>query len=254
MAVSLPNGVLWIAECYPHDDHHEHVGVYLIPHEGSYIAIDSGSVYHREAIREGIEEATDGAGIDAIVLSHSDYPHSGNVSAFRDAWGEVELVASSGAPESQGLTDARHCEIGGETDVLGRRLRFIDPPLADRSHTTWIHDPASKTLFTADGFGAVHRSEECDRLSTHFKDGIDPEAIYDYHRENLVWLRYVDPQKLRATIEGILEGRAVDVIAPVHGHPIVGEDVHSTVDRVIEAAGRISEEYTVPDPPEPSGR
>lgn len=246
MAVSLPNDVLWIAECYHHEESHEHVGVYLLAHENSYIAIDSGSVYHREAIREGIEEATDGAGIDAIVLSHSDYPHSGNVSAFRETWGDVSLVASSGAPESQGLADARHCEIGGETDVLGRRLRFIDPPLADRSHTTWIHDPASRTLFTADGFGAVHQPGECDRLSTDFGDGIDSEAIYDYHRENLVWLRYVDPRKLRGTLKEILEGHEVEAIAPVHGHPIVGEDIPKTVNRVIEAAGRISEEYDVP--------
>lgn len=247
MPVSLPNRVVWIAECYPHGELiHEHVGVYLLAHEDSYIAIDSGSVYHREAIREGIEAATDGAGIDAIVLSHSDYPHSGNVSAFREAWGDVELVASSAAPESQGLADARHCEIGGETNVLGRRLRFIDPPLADRSHTTWIHDPASGTLFTADGFGAVHRPSDCERLSTEFEDGIDPEAIYDYHRENLVWLRYVDPGKLRATLEDILADQKVEAIAPVHGHPIVGEDVPTTVDRVIEAAERISDEYEVP--------
>lgn len=245
--VDLAPDVAWIAECYAHDDHHEHVSVYLIDHDGAYIAVDAGSFYHRKALTRDIDVATDGAGIDAIVLSHSDYPHAGNVRNFLAEWDEVELVASSGSPEIQGLPDARRSVFGEGLDVRGRTLEFIDPPLADRSHTAWIYDPGSKTLFTADGFGAVHQPDACEFVSTDFDDGIALERIFEYHRENLVWLRYVDPDKLRSALVDIFDCYEVGTVAPVHGHPIVGEDIPRYLDALIDAADRIAGEYSVPE-------
>lgn len=55
-----------------------------------------------------------------------------------------------------GLSNAQRCRIGGSLSVQGRSFSFIDPPLVDRSHTTWIYDHGSEVLFTADGFGSYH--------------------------------------------------------------------------------------------------
>jgi flavorubredoxin len=245
--VTLTDDVRWINECFPHDERHEHVSVYLIRSEAS-ILVDSGSFYHRGTIKERIARATDGDGLDAIVLSHSDYPHAGNVSEFREEWGDVELVASSGSPELQGLSDARRCKIGESLTVSGRRFSFIDPPLADRSHTTWIYDHGSGVLFTADGFGNYHSPGECGDTSRDFENTVPAEAVYEFHAENLVWLRYVDPEKLRAALTAIFDEYDVSYVAPIHGNPIAGPDVDEYVDRLVDAAGRIASEYAVPEP------
>jgi len=199
-------------------------------------------VFHdREAIAAGVEAVTDGAGPDALELSHSDYPHAANVREFPDA----ELVASSGAPDKQGLPDATSVEIGGSRTVAGRRLSFVDPPLADRSHTTWIYDHAAEALFTADGFGSRHRPGDCRRTSEAFDDGIPAEAIETFHRHELRWLRYVDPAKLRAALDAIFEAYPVSWVAPTHGHPVAGADLERYLDRLIDAAGRIADEFDI---------
>ncbi|MDY6765508.1 MAG: MBL fold metallo-hydrolase [Halobacteria archaeon] len=244
MTVRLTDDVEWINECYEFEEtgKHEHVSVYLIQEGDRYILIDSGSFYHRDAIKSQLEEAT-GNGLDAIILSHSDYPHAGNIDAFREEWGEVDLIASSGAPKYQGLSNARKCTIGESMEVLGRKFSFIDPPLADRSHTTWIYDHGSHILFTADGFCNHHDPGECDFTSADFKDGIGFEDIYECHKETLVWLRYVDPRKLRSALESILDRYETSYVASIHGNPIESTDLGEYMDKLTEAAEKISNEY-----------
>lgn len=245
MTTKLTDEVVWINECYKHGDQHEHISTYLIRGDSGNVLIDSGSFYHREAIRAGIIDTTDGDGIDAIVLSHSDYPHSGNVSEFRDDWGDVELVASSGSPEIQGLSDARRCRIGESLSIQDRTFSFIDPPLADRSHTTWIYDHESEVLFTADGFGSYHNPMNCDKTSRDFADGIPATSILGFHQNNLVWLRYVDADKLAAALDSIIELYDISYVAPIHGHPIHRIDLDRFLDRLIESARCIADRYSV---------
>ena len=263
MSVELTPTVEWLPQCYPHEDgedfqgdegYHEHVSVYLVHAEDGDILVDSGSVYHREEVRASVDAATgdggsdavtDDAGLDALVLSHSDYPHAGNVSPLGGASEKVELVASSGSPAQQGLPEARKVSIGDEERVCGRRFSFVDPPLADRSHTTWIYDHADGVLFTADGFGAYHPPDRCEATSADFEDGIPAEAVVEYHRDNLVWLRYVDPEKIRRALGDIFATYDVTAIAPVHGPPIVGADVEPYLEAFYAAAERIADEYEV---------
>lgn len=247
MTIDITETVSWLNECYEQStDRHEHVSVYLLEEDGKYILVDSGSFYHRDAIVTQIEEATGGSGIDTLILSHSDYPHSANISTFREEWGDIDLIASCGSPEGQGLSNATRCTIGGSMEVLGRQFSFIDPPLADRSHTTWIFDHRDGVLFTADGFGNIHHPGECELRSEDMEGMIEYEDIYQFHKETLVWLQYVDPMKLRTTLEEILFEYDIQYIAPIHGNPIVADDLDLYLDLLTKAAEQISNEYTVP--------
>lgn len=247
MSVELADGVTWINEC--HDvagGRHEHVSVYLVEEAGSYILVDSGAFSHRGRIRETVEAATGGAGLDALVLSHSDLPHSANVRPFRAEWDDVDLLVSTGSP-TQGLPDAAvTVDVGGERSILGREFAFIDPPLADRNHTMWIYDGESGGLFTIDGFGAYHAPGECDRTSGDLEGGIAYGDVYDYHRDTLTWLRYVDPPKLRRALDRIFEAHAVEYLAPVHGPPVAGDDLDRYLDTFTRAVGAISDDFRVP--------
>lgn len=247
MTVELTDDVYWINECFVLESgKHEHTAVYVVREGDRYVLVDSGSFYHRNAILSQLEDVTAGQGLDAIILSHSDYPHSGNIPALREEWDEIELVASSGAPEAQGLPPtATKCTIGGRMEVAGRPFSFIDPPLADRSHTTWIYDEVAQVLFTADGFGNHHDSNECDRTSAEIDGGIAYDDVKAFNEDTLVWLRYVDPAKIRASLDAIFDEFPVSYVAPIHGNPIAGPDVDGYVDRLVEAAGEIADDYTV---------
>jgi len=243
--VKLTPDVEWINECYPTQGRHEHVSVYLIRTESKYIIIDSGSYYHRESVRARIMAATGHIGLGAIILSHADYPHAANVNAFRREWGAIDVIASSGVPELQGLPIAKKSKIGGSLEVFGRKFSFIDPPLADRSHTSWIYDHGSGFLFTADGMGNYHHPGECGLTFGEFPGGVPLTDIYDFHRTALVWLRYVDPARLRGRLESIYAQFSISYIAPIHGNPIAIKDLGIFMDRLIETASRITNEYKV---------
>jgi flavorubredoxin len=243
--VKLAPGVEWINECYPTQGKHEHMSIFLIRTAGKTIIIDSGSYYHRESIRSRIMAATGQLGVGAIILSHADYPHAGNVNAFRREWGDIDIIASSGVPELQGLPYAKRSKIGGSLEVFGRKFSFIDPPLADRSHTSWIYDHGSGVLFTADGMGNYHNPGQCGFTFDQFPDGVSYEDIYNFHRVALVWLRYVDPAKLRAKLESIYGQFEISYIAPIHGNPVAAKHLPLFMDRLIEAAGQIAGEYQV---------
>lgn len=245
-SVPLTHDVSWIAENYPlGEGRNVHVSVFLIRAEEQNILIDSGSFYHRESLVRRISSVTAGEGIHSLILSHSDYPHSGNIPAFRRRWGDFEIVASSGEPEIQGLPYARRSRIGGSLEVAGRQIDFLDPPLADRSHTSWIYDRASRVLFVADGFGYHHADDETGLTSRQLPDGFRSEEIYTFHRDTLIWLRYADPPVLMGVLREMLEEREVSWVAPIHGNPIAAEHLDDYLERLEEGVRRIVGEQAV---------
>lgn len=224
--VWLTDEVGWIAESLALPDGRcQHVSVYLIRGAASTLVVDSGSFHHRDRIAERIEQALGARGVDALVLSHSDYPHSANIGSFRQRWGDFEIVASCGNAEVQGLPYATRARIGQIMDVKGRRLRFLDPPLADRSHTSWIYDEASRVLFAADGFGVVHEPDQGHWTSRDYPQGIPAEAIHEFHRAAIPWLPFAEPERLDEAFQELFEGNPPSWVAPIHGAPIAAADL-----------------------------
>jgi flavorubredoxin len=244
-SVPVTQDVEWIHECYDLGERHEHVSVYLIRTDEGNIVVDSGSFYHRDSIHRRITEATQGEGIRALILSHSDYPHSANIGAFRREWGDFEIVASCGDPGIQGLPYARPSSIGETLEVLGRPFTFLDPPLADRSHTTWIYDRPSRVMFVADGFGNYHDPGQCHLLSPALPEEGRSEGIGDFHRETLTWLRYVDPDLMSRVLRRLFTEQPVSFVAPIHGNPIAAADLEHYLEVLDRAVADIANGYRV---------
>lgn len=252
MVVQLTDEVKWINPCYDMGDQHIHTSAYVItPEDGPNIAVDSGATEHREQIMSGVEEATGGEGIDKLVLTHHDLPHSGNAQQLMDEWGEVEVISPAVIADTNSIPPwglgSRQLRVAETMEVAGRVIEGVEPPLMDRTHTCWVYDRESGVLFTADGFGNYHAPGQCDATSREFADGIPAEAVYEFHAENLVWLRYVDPEKLRAALTAIFEEYDVSYVAPIHGNPIAGPDVDAYLDTLVDTAARIAAEYSVPE-------
>jgi flavorubredoxin len=244
--VRLTEDVEWIDECYVMGDRHVHVSVYLIHTDEGDIIIDTGAFYHRDSIKARLKAATEPRGLGAIILSHADYPHAANVSAFRAEWGDVEIVASSGVPELQGLPYATRSRLGERMTILGREFSFLDPPLADRSHTSWIFDHGSGVLFTADGMGNLHTEGECSLTFGEIPGGVSYDNIHAFHRGALVWLRYVDPGKLHGKLESIFEQFDISYVAPIHGNPIAAADLGTFMERLDRSVAAIAAAYQAP--------
>lgn len=242
---SLPvvEDVEWIHECFPEREGHLHVSVYLVQGD---ILIDSGSFYHRDRIATRVRRATGGAGIRSLILSHSDYPHSGNIPALRSEWGDFEIVASCAAPDIQGLPYARRSRIGETLEVRGRPFTFLDPPLADRSHTTWVYDRSSRVMFVADGFGTLHPPGACDRFWGALPEAGRAEGVAEFHRQTLRWLEYVDPERLLVTLERMFERHPVAAVAPIHGPPIAGDDLGRYLELLGDAVRTIARSRNPP--------
>ncbi|HSR42150.1 MAG TPA: MBL fold metallo-hydrolase [Longimicrobiales bacterium] len=237
--VPLGGGVEWVHECYPLGDAHLHVSCYLVRAGEGALIVDSGSFYHRASLSRKLRAATEPDGVGALILSHSDYPHSGNIPAFRGEWGDFDIVASSADADIQGLPYARRSRIGETLHVLGRPFVFLDPPLADRSHTTWIYDPEARVIFTADGFGNLHRPGACALTSRDLPDGVRTDDLHAFHRDTLRWLVYVDPPRLLAALERIFREHPVEWVAPIHGNPIAGADLPAYMDALRGSVERI---------------
>jgi flavorubredoxin len=248
--VRLTEDVEWISECYPVGDRHLHVSLYLVRAPNGNIVVDSGSFYHRESIESRLTDATRGQGIQALILSHSDFPHSGNIPSFREEWGDFEIVASCADAGVQGLPYARRSRIGETLDVLGREFTFLDPPLADRSHTTWIYDRGSRVMFVADGFGNYHEPGTCQQVSSELPEEGRALGILDFHAGALKWLRYVAPRKLSGKLRRLLEEHPVSFVAPIHGNPITAADLEGYLSLLEASVQEIADEYTVTMPAE----
>jgi len=231
----LTDDVIWIAECYDFGDVHMHLSVYLLETDDEYVLVDTGSYYHQEEITAAIGELTDGAGPDALVFANTTLEHTGNLGRFREEWGEFRVITSADMPAQVGMPDSESWKLGRTEPVAGRDLTFIRPPFTDVLYSMWLLDEPSGTLFTAEAFGHLHREDDCTKTSAAFADGFDSRLVRRFYAQQIPWLEYAEPAKLRAGVAEKMTAHDVERIAPVHGNPIVGDDIEDYLAR-LEAA------------------
>ena len=97
---------------------------------------------------------------DYLVVQHMEPDHSANIVTFMEAFPEAQIVSSSGAFTmmanfyGSAYEDRRIVVKDGATlDLGGRELAFIGAAMVHWTEVIMTYDAASKTLFSADGFG-----------------------------------------------------------------------------------------------------
>lgn len=248
MLRTLANGVHWIGNSHQFSPTEAiHVSAYLLQTDEGAVLVDSGSHYHEDEIMDAIKTQLDGQPLSAIIVSHADLPHAGNVTQIREMWSEVDVICATAAPELVGVLNPVNCNPGEELNISDTTFSFIDAPLADITDTVWVYEHQTKTLFTADGFGNHHAPTEAGLTYDEVDGGVTNEQIYEYHRNMFRWLEYVDPDLLTDAVESLFEGFNVRCIAPTHGHPVIGEDVDEYISRFIDILVEIIESYPTQD-------
>lgn len=240
MTTGLTDTVDWINESYPlPNDRAVHVAVYVVHARDGPVVIDTGSFNDRDSIKTGIAEITGNSLLKAIILTHADLPHSGNLESLRELTEAGRVICGSSSPTLVGLGEAEKAPAGGSMMIAGDEFSFLHPPLADIQHSMWIYHHSSSVLFTADGFGNYHQPTNS-ALTTADMDSLPSvENIKAFHEDELPWLRYVDPPALTDALRTMFDEYDTSWIAPIHGNPIAREDRKTYLNRLERAIEEI---------------
>jgi flavorubredoxin len=238
---SLGEDIDWVSRCHPNEEgvavgSHTHISQYLVRTSEGNVLVDAGAGHGQELVG-ALREATGGEGLDTVLLTHAILPHTGNVEVLREGFSNPTFVSTSPIPPAIGVEDAQPTVINDTEVVEGDEFTFIDPLLTDVVVSTWIYHHDTKTMFTAEGVGHYHEDGDCARLSFDYADGIPKKGIHDFAADKLMFLNYVDPEKVRIAFETLLDEYDIERIAPIHGNPVEEDDIDGYIEKLVEVTG-----------------
>ena len=122
--------------------------------------MDTVDVHFGDEWLANVAAANYGKAPDYLVVHHMEPYHSANIARALEAWPEATVVASAQAfrfmEQFFGGAIAPRRMVVKEGDVLdlgSHRLTFVAAPMVHWPEVIVTYDKASKTLFSADGFG-----------------------------------------------------------------------------------------------------
>ena len=226
------------------DGWHEAVRVYALLNDGCPLLFDAGSHIHRGEIMGDLKKLLGDVAPGFVFLTHTELPHTGNLSAILEEWPEVKLVVSSGILPHVELPwwvkpeQVLYGHAGTSETYGGRQISFSDAILKDQPGTQWMFDETTAALFTADAFGYMFPATADEKFDDELDDGIPKNWLRDYHHSAFKFLEMVSGERVNADMEKVFAKRDVSVIAPTHGNAIRG-DIDTHVNRLGEAISEI---------------
>lgn len=212
-----------------HDGWHEAVRVYVLLNDGNPLLFDAGSHIHSAQIMADLKALLGDVAPAYVFLTHTELPHTGNLSTIVKTWPDVKLVVSSGILPHVELpwwvTDDQVMfgYAGTEENYGGRHISFLDGILKDQPGTHWMYDAVTGALFTADAFGYMFPSDADEKCDDEMDGGIPQDWMTRYHQSAFRFLPYVSADKLTIDIDKVFAKRDVRIIAPTHGNAIRGD-------------------------------
>jgi len=177
---------------------------------GKVAVMDTVDARFGDAWLRNVAAATDR--VDYLVVHHMEPDHSANVARFAAAYPDARIVSSAPAfamMKNYFGTDFADRRVvvreGDSLDLGGRPLAFVGAPMVHWPEVVVSYDAATKTLFSADGFGKFGANDVED------PEGWDCEARRYY---------FGIVGKFGAQVQALLKkAAALDVarICPLHG-------------------------------------
>ena len=222
----------------------EAVRVYVLLNDGCPLLFDAGSHIHRNQIMNDLKELLGETVPGYVFLTHTELPHTGNLSAIAKTWPEIKFVVSSAIlphvemPWWVTEDQVQYGHAGTNGTYGGRHISFSDAILKDQPGTHWMYDDQTATLFTADAFGYLFPKSGDLKFDDELEGGIPVEWSKRYHESAFRFLPMVSAEKVNADFEKVFAKRKVNVIAPTHGNAIRG-NVDQHLERVNQAMREI---------------
>jgi len=231
----------------PSGEVHAQFNAYLVDGEETLL-FDTLPPNMREDVLRELGSLLDGGSLDHLVVSHPEAPHGGNADAILDEHPGADLLV----PETDELHDLAlgatvddHLEVtdGDSIDLGTHAVEFCAPPMFDLAGTAWMHEARTGALFTVDAYGNAHAEGECGEFVDEIAD--DPETFttlrwLGFHSHTFPWFAYVDPDRMAAEIDHLLERFDPELVAPAHGAPI-REDAAGYLRRLVPIVEQISD-------------
>jgi glyoxylase-like metal-dependent hydrolase (beta-lactamase superfamily II) len=146
----------------------------FVLHGSEPLLVDTGVVVEADAFMEALRSVVDPATLRWIWLSHPDPDHIGALQRLLAENDQVRVITTFFTTGILGLSGAPlpmervHLLNPGQRISVGdRTLTAIKPPVYDNPVTTGFYDARSRTLFSADCFGALldHVPRDASELS-----------------------------------------------------------------------------------------
>ena len=243
MSVQLAEDVHWVGTCEDAGEgRHVHVSVYLVDAGGEYILVDAGPP-HDTDIGAEVDRLTGGEGVDTLLLTHTNMPHTGHVHEYADRG--VRVLSATDIPEEFG----GYGELWSRDETVelaGREFSFPKPPMTDHVYSLWLYDHGSGVLFSSEALGNYHPPGRCESVWDGSGGEVSRGDIEAYVRDRLPWVRYVAPEKLESTLRDRLRGYDVSCVAPGHGTPVAGDRLDAYLDRLMAVVREVAGEWTGP--------
>lgn len=208
-------------------------GQFVIPDGVSYnsyvimdekiAVIDSVDAKFGEEWLNNLEEVLGGRKPDYLVIQHMEPDHSASVRLFTDKYPDAQVVGNQktfvmlGGYFGEGFPSNQVVVKEGETLSFGKHaIRFIMAPMVHWPEVMFSYDTATNTLFSADAFGKFGV------LAKEQKNWQDEARRYYFG----IVGKYGAQVKAVFTKIGSLD---IDMIAPLHGPVLSGEQLSSAI-------------------------
>lgn len=222
--VAITKDIFWIG--FYDEDANLHCNPYLLIDEDECILIDPGSIPHFPIVARKIIDLVNPNRISAIVLSHQDPDVSGNLAVMEDIIGrdDLKIVAHSNS-----IRLIRHYGLSSQFYAVdkhnyqlvlesGRKIQFQFTPFLHSPGAITTYDCSSKSLFSADIFGAV--SQDWRLFAT--KDFTSPMGVF--HQ------LYMPSNRILKSCMEKFEQMDITRILPQHGSVLEGDQVQEVID------------------------
>ena len=182
------------------------------------VLIDTGMAAVRNDFLKELRSTTDLEALRWIWITHADADHLGNLDVILKEAPNARVVTTymgMGKMGLQGLPSERMYLLnpGQSLDVGDRKLTAITPPTFDAPETTGLFDEKTRTLFSADCFGAI-----LDSPAENAKD-ISHETLREgsmtWTSIDAPWLGKISPDIFANTLSQI-ENLNADIILSSH--------------------------------------
>jgi len=169
------------------------------------ILVDTGPVIESDDFMSTLSKVIDPSDICWIWLTHTDFDHIGSLHRLLEQNDRVKVITtflgagimSLSAPLP--MDRIRLVNPGQEVTIGDRTMRALRPPAFDNPVTTGFFETGSKTLFSADCFGALLAEvPECaDELS---EEALRQGQVF-WATVDSPWLHRTDPAMLCAELD-----------------------------------------------------
>jgi hypothetical protein len=193
----------------------------FVIHAAEPVLIDTGLAALGSDFMQQLHASIDPGDLRWIWITHTDPDHLGNLADVLNEAPDARVVTTylgMGKMGMHGLPlDRMYLLNPGQTLNVGdRQLAAVSPPTFDAPETTAVFDGRTRTLFSADCFGAL-----LDEPS-HSAAEIAPETLREgcvrWASVDAPWLRLLDRVKFTRRLE-VLHGLNAETILSAHLPP-----------------------------------